>query len=53
MREDQLADASLLRHLTALPGMQMNRARPIGWERTIQNGKIDLSTETHETGAIL
>jgi len=53
MRQDELADPCLLGYLSALSGVQMDRAWSIGRERTVENGKIGISAETHEAGAIL
>ena len=53
MREDKLADAGLLRHLTALSGVQMSGTRTIGRERAIESGKIGISAKPDELTAIL
>jgi hypothetical protein len=43
MRQHKLTDGRLPSDLATLSGVQMNRAWSIGWERTIQNSKIDIS----------
>jgi hypothetical protein len=42
MREDELANASLLCHLTALPGVQMGGPWTVGWEGTIEHGHVGI-----------
>jgi len=53
MREDQLADAGLIRHLTALSCVQMSRAWAIGRKRTIEYDKIGIGAKPDECVAIL
>jgi hypothetical protein len=53
MREDQLADAGLLRHLTALSCVEMSRAWSISRKRTIEYGKIGIGAKPDERIAIL
>lgn len=53
MREDELADTSLLRHLSALSGVQMGWAGAIGRERAIEDGKVGISAEPDECITIL
>src|SRR5713226_8318063 len=53
MRQHELADSGLSGHLPTLTGMQMNRARPISREGTVQHREIDVSTEAHEAVTVL
>ena len=53
MREDQLADARLLRYLTALSCVEMSKAWSIGRKRTIEYGKICIGAKPDERIAIL
>jgi hypothetical protein len=53
VRQNELADSGLLGYLSTLSCMQMDRARPIGWKRTVKNSQIGLSAETHKAGAVL
>ena len=53
MRQHELADSGLSRHLSTLTGMQMDRARPTRREGTVQYRQIDISTEAHEAVTVL
>ena len=53
MRQHEPADSGRSSHLPTLTGMQMDRARPISREGTVQHCEIDVSTETHEAVTVL
>ena len=53
MREYEPAYAGLMGHLAALAGVQVDRIRAAGRERTVQHREIGIAAEPHERGAIL